>query len=95
MFAKVGDSSDFLKLPETRKLFRQEQYIPTKVIDRGSLHSWEQSGKKNSFDRARERVVELLATCKRPELSSDVDQGLRKIVQERAKQFSPAPLPLI
>lgn len=95
MFAKVGDSGDFLKLPETRKLFRQEQYIPTKVIDRGSLHSWEQSGKKNSFDRAKECVVELVATCKRPDLSSDVDQGLRKIVEERAKQFSTAPLPLI
>src|SRR5208283_2040423 len=31
MFAKVGTQGDFLKLPETRKLFRQEQHIPAKV----------------------------------------------------------------
>ena len=66
MFAKVGAQGDFLKLPETRKLFRQEQLIPTKVIDRGSLHSWEQSGKKDVFARAKERVDELVATYERP-----------------------------
>lgn len=85
MFAKVGTQGDFLKLPETRKLFRQEQYIPTKVIDRGSLHSWEQSGKKNAFDRAKERVNELVVAYKRPELRTEVDKALRRIVTERAE----------
>jgi len=86
MFAKAGAQGNFLKLPETRKLFRQEQHIPTKVIDRGSLHSWEETGKKDAFGRAKERVNELVAAYKRPELRAEVDQGLRSIVEEQAKR---------
>lgn len=55
MFAKVGASADFLKLPETCKLFRQEQHIPTKVIDRTSLHSLG-NVRKEKFLRSREGV---------------------------------------
>ena len=70
---KAGAPGDFLELPGTRKLFRQEQHIPTKVIDRGSLHSWEQTGKKDTFARAKERVNELIAAYKRPELPAGVE----------------------
>jgi trimethylamine:corrinoid methyltransferase-like protein len=86
MFAKVGATSDFLKLPETRKLFRSEQHLPSKVIDRGSLNSWEQSGKKDAFARSRERVQELLSSYKRPELAASVEQDLRMIVEQQAKK---------
>jgi trimethylamine--corrinoid protein Co-methyltransferase len=95
MFAKVGVQGDFLKLPETRKLFRQEQHIPTKVIDRGSLHSWEQSGKKDAFARAKERVNELVVAYKRPELRPELEQELRRIVEEQAKREGMERLPEI
>jgi len=95
MFAKAGEQGDFLKLPETRKLFRQEQYIPTKVIDRSSLHSWEQAGKKDAFARAKERVTELVASYKRPELREDVDQQLRSIVAEQGKREGAVALPVV
>jgi trimethylamine---corrinoid protein Co-methyltransferase len=93
MFAKVGAQDDFLKLPETHKLFRQEQHIPGKVIDRGSLNSWEQSGKKDAFARAKDRVNELVAAYKRPELPSEVEQHLRNIVEELAKRHGMERLP--
>ena len=35
MFAQTGLHGDFLKLKETRSLFRQEQHFPSSVIDRG------------------------------------------------------------
>jgi trimethylamine--corrinoid protein Co-methyltransferase len=95
MFAKVGAQGDFLKLPETRKLFRQEQHIPAKVIDRGSLNSWEQTGRKDTFSRAKGRVDELVAAYKRPELRAEVDQGLRNIVEEQAKRGGMERLPQI
>ena len=95
MFAKAGAQGDFLKLPETRKLFRQEQHIPTKVIDRGSLHSWEETGKKDAFGRAKERVDELVAAYKRPELRAEVDHGLWSIVEEQAKREGVEGLPEI
>jgi trimethylamine--corrinoid protein Co-methyltransferase len=93
MFAKAGAQGDFLKLPETRKLFRQEQYIPTKVVDRGSLHSWEQSGKKDAFGRAKERVNELVAAYQRPCLRPEVDHALRSIVTEQALRAGMKRLP--
>ena len=93
MFKKAGTQGDFLKLPETRQLFRLEQHLPTKVIDRGSLHSWEQGGKKDAFKRAKDRVQELLASYKRPEISSQVEQNLRGIVMEQAKRHGMENLP--
>jgi len=95
MFERAGSQGDFLKLPETRKLFRQEQHIPTKVIDRGSLHSWEETGKKDAFGRAKERVNELVAAYKRPELQAEVDQSLWSIVEEQAKREGVESLPEI
>ena len=93
MFAKAGVQGDFLKVPETRKLFRQEQHIPTKAIDRGSLHSWEQGGKKDAFGRAKERVRELLVEYKRPEMSAQAEENLRGIVTEQAKRAGMEHLP--
>lgn len=95
MFRKAGAAGDFLKLPETRKLFRQEQHIPTKVIDRGSLHAWEQSGKKDAMGRAKERVSELVASYKRPELPADVDRALRNLVREQARRAGMEHLPAV
>ncbi len=95
MFAKLGAQGDFLKLPVTRKLFRLEQHIPAKVIDRGSLNSWEQSGKKDAFAQAKERVKELVAAYKRPELPPDVEQHLRSIVQELATREDMEHVPVV
>jgi trimethylamine--corrinoid protein Co-methyltransferase len=93
MFAKVGEAGDFLKLPETRKLFRSEQYLPSKVIDRGTLNSWEHDGKKDAFARARERVQELLSSYKHPELTASIAQDLRMIVEQQAKKAGMDHLP--
>lgn len=86
MFRKVGAQGEFLKLPETRRFFRDEQYIPGKVIDRGSLRSWETTGKKDAFVRAKERVDELVSAYRKPSLPSQVDQELRSIVEEQGKR---------
>ena len=93
MFAKAGAQGDFLKLPETRQLFKLEQHIPSAVIDRGTLHSWEQSGKKDAFDRAKDRVNELVAAYTRPELRPDTAKALRRIVAERAESAGMKSLP--
>jgi len=86
MFRKVGTQGDFLKLPETRRLFRNEQHIPGKEIDRGSLRSWEEAGKKSLFARTKDRVDELVVAYQRPALEPGVDQTLRSIVEEQARR---------
>jgi len=89
MFGKVGLGGEFLKLKETRNLFRREQYLPSSVIDRGHATS-------SIFTRARERVEELLSTYRRPEPRSDVDRALRQVMEREMRRLGldPAQAPL-
>jgi trimethylamine--corrinoid protein Co-methyltransferase len=85
IFAKAGFAGDFLKLPETRRLFRAEQHLPSALIDRGTLHSWEQGGSQDVFTRARGRVNELVAAYKRPELPEKLESEWKAILQEQTR----------
>ena len=44
----AGWEARFLELPETRRLFRSEQELPSAVIDRASLRAWEDAGRPDS-----------------------------------------------
>ncbi len=66
MFAQTGLSGEFLKLKETRALFRREQHLPSSVIDRSARASEPPS---DAFARARARVDELVSTYQKPSLS--------------------------
>jgi trimethylamine--corrinoid protein Co-methyltransferase len=93
MFAQVGLHSDFLKLKETRKLFRLEQHLPSPVIDRGSLRAWQEAGSPDTFTRARTRTKELLAAYKRPQLSGEVERAMFAVVEHEAKHAGLERLP--
>ncbi len=54
---------DFLKLKETRSLFRKEQHFPSTVIDRGLPEM--DGATPDLLQRARQRVVELLSAYER------------------------------
>jgi trimethylamine---corrinoid protein Co-methyltransferase len=74
MFAQVGLQGDFLKMKETRALFRKEQHFPSAVIDRG-LPSMDGTT-PDILARARARVDELLATYERHPLSPECEKDL-------------------
>ena len=54
--------ANFLSQAHTHKWFRQELYIPSSVIERGSLDAWQKKGAKSCEQRAAERVEGLLKT---------------------------------
>ena len=93
MFAQTGLSGQFLKLKETRRLFQQEQYLPSKVIDRVSNRAWQDAGSLDSFARAKARVKELLAAYRRPALPAEVERGLRERVEREARRAGLDDLP--
>lgn len=93
MFAALGHSGDFLKLKETRRLFRSEQYLPSAVIDRDSLRGWQEAGSPSAFDRARARVNELVAGYQRPEMAAAREGELRSFVEAEARRAGMAGLP--
>jgi trimethylamine--corrinoid protein Co-methyltransferase len=74
MFAETGLHGDFLKLKETRALFRKEQHFPSSVIDRGLGDT---DGKTpDILERARLRVEELVASYERHPLSAECEQAM-------------------
>ncbi len=84
MFAQTGLSGEFLKLKQTRTLFRQEQYLPSNVIDRSARGAEPPS---DVFTRARARVEELVSQYQKPALSEDVLRKFQTIVaRESARE---------
>jgi trimethylamine--corrinoid protein Co-methyltransferase len=93
MFGQTGLKGDFLKLRDTRRLFPQEQYLPSKVIDRGSMRAWQEGGALDAFGRAKRRVQELLGAYCRPQLAANVERELMALVQREAKAVGLEELP--
>jgi trimethylamine--corrinoid protein Co-methyltransferase len=94
-FAAAGLEGRFLELPETRRLFRGEQYLPSKVIDRGSHRAWEDAGALDAFGRARVRADELVAAYRRPAIAPDVEAALVALVRAEADRVGLAELPMV
>ena len=87
MFAQTGLSGEFLKLKETRALFRQEQHLPSPVIDRSARGSEPAS---DVFRRARTRVDELVSKYQKPSLPEDVLRKFQAIVDREADRAGAA-----
>ncbi len=81
-FADTGPEGRFLELPATRRLFKSEQFLPTRLIDRDSRRAWLDAGGLDAFGRARVRVDELLATHPLPVLDPVVAGSLAACVRE-------------
>jgi trimethylamine---corrinoid protein Co-methyltransferase len=85
--AQTGLSGEFLKLKETRALFRQEQHLPSAIIDRSARGS---EPPTDVFTRARARVDELVSKYQKPSLSDDVLQKFQAIVDREAERAAVA-----
>ena len=86
-FEAAGPEGRFLELQETRKLFRTEQYLPSRVFDRNSRRAWLDAGGLDAYGRAHERVEEIMATHVVPALAPEVASGLVARVREAGAPF--------
>jgi len=77
MFEQIGLSGEFLKLKETRTLFRSEQHFPSSVTHRGEIP--EGSIPEDIFTRAQVRVHDLLNSYERPAISADNEKRLMEV----------------
>ena len=93
MFEGINFKADFLKQKTTRRLFAKEQYLPSAVIDRGSLRAWQEGGRLDTFARARARAAELLAAYQRPEIPPEQERELREMVERAAREAGMDELP--
>ena len=85
-FEAAGPEGRFLELQETRKLFRSEQFLPSKLSDRTSRRAWLDAGGLDAFGRARQRVTEIEAT-QAVTLDPTIAAGLVATVRAAGDQF--------
>jgi len=93
IMAEMGHRSDYLTLPHTHKWFKEELHIPSKLVDRSSVEEWEREGSKSMFERARDRVNQLVDSYEPSPISSDVRTELNEITSKAAKKFGMDKLP--
>jgi trimethylamine---corrinoid protein Co-methyltransferase len=96
LMRQLGHRADYLAQMHTLKWFSEEQYIPSSVIDRGSLDGWKRKGAKTAWERAKDRVDELLAAydaAPKAFISDEVRRELRAITLKTAQQFGMDELP--
>ena len=93
LMRELKHRADYLGQLHTAKWFSKEQYIPSGVIDRGSLEAWKKKGAKTAWERAQDRVEELLATYEPSPISEDLREELRAITLKAAQTFGMNELP--
>jgi len=86
---------DFLKQKITMKLFREEQHLPSNVIDRDSMRDWKKGGSLDTFQRAKVMVNTLIAAYTRPAIDSDKESRLHAFMLDLARKAGMDQLPLI
>ena len=95
MFEGINFKGDFLKQRITRELFSEEQYLPSDVIDRDSIRGWQQSGRLDTFARAKIRTQQLLDEYQRPQMDADKEKELVGMVASLAKNAGMDTLPAL
>lgn len=90
---EMGHRGDYLSHPHTRKWFRKEFYMPSEVIDRGSLDAWQRKGSKSVVERAAERVEALLGAYQPITMADDLRTELNNITMRSAKSYGMQELP--
>lgn len=89
---EVGHKSGFLETEHTLKWFKKESYFP-RLIDRQAEGSWRALGAKDMLQRARERVEELVAGYRQPELPGDIEAAIAAVMGRYAAKYGMAELP--
>lgn len=77
---QVGPGGHFLAEDHTLKHFKTETYYPS-LINRQRYESWQKDGGKTLFERANERVKNIIENYVPEPLPKDVQQKIRAIVE--------------
>jgi trimethylamine--corrinoid protein Co-methyltransferase len=82
--ASVGITETFLRTKHTRKHYKNTWY--PELFERGNYSEWERNGSKPLSARAAVRVQEILDTHQPEPLSDDIQNQIRKIVEQRVEK---------
>ena len=78
----LGPGGDYMSTEHTFRHFKEELYIPPNIIDKKNRNTWEAEGKKDIFQRAHEKVEEILANHEVPLLEKSTEENLDQAMYE-------------
>ena len=82
---EVGHAGNFLATRHTRRWFREEQYIPSSVVDRDFRRDWEAKGSLDATERAHRRAEQLIASYEAHPLADGLSSELESITLRAAQ----------
>ena len=74
----VGPGGNFMASPHTLKHMRDEYFNGNGIADRKSRQKWEKEGSLNTWERARKKAKEILATHKPEMIPPEIDARIRE-----------------
>ena len=83
----LEEKTHLLSHDHTLKWFREEHFIPNKLIDRSTNEEWINQGRKNIADRAKEEVTKLLSKYQGITLEEDITSNLIEIMKFKNIDF--------
>jgi len=92
LLGELVGAREMLSHAHTRKHWRQELSVPSRLIDRTSYGDWVAAGAETAFDRAREEVARRLA-APAPALAGGAAEALDAIVAAEAARCEVDRLP--
>jgi len=92
---ELGHRADYLSHPQTLRWFKDEFYIPSEVVDRGSLDAWQRAGKHSATQRAADKIPQLLRGYEPLVIPEEMRKELRQITAKAAQRFGMKELPAL
>jgi trimethylamine--corrinoid protein Co-methyltransferase len=83
----VGPGGSFLSSKHTLSNFKKELWMP-RLMERRPWAKWEQDGKKDMEQRAREMATEILASHHPKRLSPEVEANIDRIVNKATIDYT-------
>ena len=93
LMRQSAHKANFLSHQHTHKWFRKELYIPTPLLDRGSLDAWRLAGSKSITARASEMVERQLSAYQPSPCPQELKVELRNLVARAAQRHGMLSLP--
>jgi trimethylamine--corrinoid protein Co-methyltransferase len=85
LITDLGPGGHFLNSRHTLKWFREEQFLPSTIIDRLTTSVWQEKGSKDSYQRAKEEVKRILSEHKPEDLPPDIERELDSMAEKWKK----------
>jgi trimethylamine--corrinoid protein Co-methyltransferase len=86
LIAEVEPADHFLNKRHTLEHSRDEFLIP-ELSYRDSYDNWEEEGSKDAFQRAHERVQDLVEEYERPPIDADIERDLERYVEVKRDEI--------